>query len=149
MIVVRRATSTDAAQVADVYLASFRAALPTVRLAHSDDEVRAYIRDQLIPTREAWVALDGEEVVGMLSLSPGWIESLYVAPLRLSEGIGTRLLDVAKQRAAGSLDLWAFQINQRARRFYEHHGFVMVEMTDGARNEEHEPDVRYRWEPGG
>ena len=40
---------------------------------------------------------------------------------------------------------WVFQQNERARRFYEAHGAVAVEFTDGEGNEEKTPDVRYRW----
>jgi hypothetical protein len=40
-----------------------------------------------------------------------------------------------------------FQRNIRARRFYESRGFHLVEETDGAANEEREPDARYRWAP--
>jgi len=38
-----------------------------------------------------------------------------------------------------------FQRNARARRFYEARGFRLIEETDGARNEEREPDARYLW----
>lgn len=144
----RRATPADAAAVADVYLASFHAALPTVRLAHTDDDVRAWIRDHVVPDRETWVADDAGRVVAMLELAPGWVDQLYVAPERQGEGIGTALLALAKARASGPLELWAFQVNAPARAFYERHGFVAVEFTDGSGNEEREPDVRYRWEPG-
>jgi hypothetical protein len=41
-----------------------------------------------------------------------------------------------------------FQRNMPARAFYEARGLRVVEATDGAANEEREPDVRYRWEPG-
>jgi hypothetical protein len=34
-----------------------------------------------------------------------------------------------------------------ARRFYERHGFVSVERTDGLHNEEREPDISYVWRP--
>lgn len=146
MIAIRRAGPADAPAIADVYLSSFRAALPTIRLAHSDDEVRGWIRDWVIPQTEAWVAVDRGGVVAMMSLQPGWVNHLYVAPGRLGEGIGRRLLDLAKERAEGPLELWTFQANERARRFYERNGFVAVEMTDGAGNEEREPDIRYRWE---
>jgi GNAT superfamily N-acetyltransferase len=146
MIAVRRAGPADAAAVADVYLASFRTALPAVRLVHSDDQVRAWIRDRVIP-EDTWVALDGTEIVGMMALSPGWVDQLYVAPNRLGEGIGGRLLDLAKRRSGGPLELWTFQVNARARRFYERNGFVALEETDGSGNEEREPDVRYRWDP--
>lgn len=38
-----------------------------------------------------------------------------------------------------------FQLNDKARRFYERRGFVAVEFGDGTGNEEGEPDVRYHW----
>ncbi len=149
MIAIRRAGPADAAAVASVYLTSFRAAYPTVRLAHTDDEVRAWVRDRVVAETECWVAIDGARVVAMLSLSPGWIDQLYVAPDRLGEGIGRRLLDLAKRGAAGRLELWTFQENEQARRFYERNGFVPTELTDGSGNEEGEPDVRYTWDPRG
>jgi hypothetical protein len=43
--------------------------------------------------------------------------------------------------------LWTFQTNTGARRFYERHGFVAVDETDGSANEERAPDVRYAWRP--
>ncbi len=72
---------------------------------------------------------------------------LYLASDRRGCGIGRRLLDLAKLRSGGPLELWTFQVNEPARRFYEANGFVALELTDGAANEEREPDVRYRWEP--
>jgi putative acetyltransferase len=44
------------------------------------------------------------------------------------------------------LHLWTFQRNDRARRFYEGRGFVLVRQTDGSGNEEKEPDALYVWE---
>jgi ribosomal protein S18 acetylase RimI-like enzyme len=43
------------------------------------------------------------------------------------------------------LQLWVFQKNIEAIKFYERHGFLIVEATDGANNEEKEPDARYVW----
>ena len=147
MRTIRRAVPGDAAAIADTYVASFRAALPTVRLVHTDDQVRSWIRDHVVPELETWVAVDGGRVVGFVAMSPGWIDQLYVAPERLGEGIGGLLLELAMRRADGPLELWTFQVNAMARRFYERNGFVAVELTDGSGNEAHEPDVRYRWEP--
>ncbi len=45
------------------------------------------------------------------------------------------------------IQFWVFQQNERARRFYEAHGAVAVEFTDGERNEERTPDVGYAWKP--
>jgi GNAT superfamily N-acetyltransferase len=146
VIELRRATDADAAAVAEVFLTSFHAtyAFP---LAHTDDEVRGWVRERLIPGHETWVAIDDRRVVGMLALAPGWVEQLYVAPDRLGEGIGGRLVDRAKERQPAGLELWTFQVNARARRFYERHGFVAVEQTDGSGNQERQPDIRYEWRP--
>jgi GNAT superfamily N-acetyltransferase len=143
---VRRATVDDAAAVADVFLGSFHATYP-FPLAHTDDEVRGWIRDRLIPDHEVWVAVDGEQIVALLALAPGWVEQLYVAPDRLGQGIGGRLIALAQSRQPEGLQLWTFQVNERARGFYEHHGFIAVEQTDGSGNQERQPDVRYEW-PG-
>ena len=145
MIELRRATGADAAAVAEVFLDSFHAtyAFP---LAHSDDEVRGWIRDRLVPDQETWVAGDGDEIVGMMAITPGHLEQLYVAPGRLGEGIGRRFVDLAKERSPTGLSLWTFQVNDRARRFYERNGFAPVEFTDDG-NQERQPDVRYEWSP--
>jgi len=141
---LRRATDADADATADVFISSRRTALPTVPFS-PDDSVRNYIRDIFIAKTEGWLATDGDTVVAVMSLKPGWVEQLYVATERQGEGIGRRLLDLAKERSDGELQLWTFQVNDRARRFYERNGFVAAEFTDGAGNMEHTPDVRFVW----
>ena len=59
--------------------------------------------------------------------------------------LGSRLVELAKSRRPAGLQLWTFVTNIEARRFYERHGFVAAEMTDGSGNEEKEPDVRFVW----
>jgi len=82
-------------------------------------------------------------------VGPGDLDQLYVAPDRLGAGIGSRLLDTAKQRSPAGLTLYTFQVNERARRFYERNGFVAEWFGDGSANEEGQPDVRYVWRPTG
>ena len=67
-MVVRRASEADSEAVTEVWLRSFDAALPTVRRAHSDDEVRAWFRNVVVPYKQTWVAVAGTEVVGLLVL---------------------------------------------------------------------------------
>ena len=129
-----------------MYLTSFRAALPTVHPAHTDTEVRVWIAGHVVPDLETWVADADGHVVAMLALEPGRVEQLYVALGWTGRGIGGRLLALAKERSAGALELWTFQLNAGARRFYERHGFVACELTDGSGNGEREPDIRYRWD---
>ncbi|MFF7283269.1 GNAT family N-acetyltransferase [Streptomyces griseorubiginosus] len=146
-VVIRRATAADASATADVYLRSFAAALPTVVRPRSDDEVRAYIRDVVVPARETWVADAEGRVVGLMVLAEGLLSQLYLDPDWRGRGIGDRFVALAKERSPQGLSLWTFQVNKPAHRFYERHGFVEAERTDGSANEEREPDVRYVWRP--
>ncbi|MEI5099960.1 GNAT family N-acetyltransferase [Streptomyces sp. PmtG] len=140
------AAAADGAAVAEVYLRSYDAALPTVRRAHGDDEVREYFRRVVLPRGTTWVARAAGAVVGMMVLDGAELGQLYLAPDWRGRGVGDRFVALAKERAPGGLSLWTFQVNAPARRFYERHGFVAVQWTDGD-NEEGEPDVRYAWRP--
>lgn len=146
-VTLRRAERGDAAAAAGVWLRSYDSALPTVRRAHTDDEVRAWFRDVVVPERETWVAVAGGAVVAVMVLHDDWLDQLYVDPPWRGRGLGDRLVELAKQRCPGGLRLWTFQVNRPAMRFYGRHGFVAVERTDGGGNEEREPDVRYVWRP--
>ena len=145
---LRRARPEDAAEVSEVWLSSFRAALPTVRLVHTDDEVRDWIARVVVGQLDTWVAEAGGEVVGFVALHDDWIEQLYLRPDWRGRGLGDRFIALARERTPAGIQLWCFQVNAPARRFYERNGFVAAEMTDGARNSEHEPDIRYEWRPG-
>ncbi len=146
-VTIRRATPADAAAVADVWLASWRATFD-FSPGHPDDEVRTWVGQELLPSTEAWVAADpAGRVIGVMALSEAMVEQLYLAPDWIGRGVGARLLDLAKERRPAGLDLYCFQANRRARRFYERHGFAPVAFGDGTGNEEHQPDIRYAWRP--
>jgi GNAT superfamily N-acetyltransferase len=81
----------------------------------------------------------------LLVLDEDWVDQLYVAPDWTGKGVGSRLLSVAKQRCPAGLQLWTFQANAGARRFYERNGFTATNTTEGD-NEEGAPDVRYQWD---
>lgn len=134
--------------MAEVWLRSFSAALPTVQRAHTDDEVRQWMRDVVVPESDAFVAVDAAgTVVGLLVLADGGIEQLYLHPSWRGRGLGDRFIELAKSRSPQGLELWTFQVNEPAMRFYTRHGFHEIDRTDGSANEEREPDVRYAWRP--
>jgi GNAT superfamily N-acetyltransferase len=138
-VVLRRAGTDDARAVADVL----------IRSRHAAVEIREWIRAVVIPQREAWlVESDDRRVLAMLVLDEDWIDQLYVDPGSTGMGLGSRLVELAKSNRPAGLQLWTFASNTGARRFYERHGFVVAEMTDGSDNEEQAPDVRYVWANG-
>jgi len=142
---IRRATPEDADAVTGVFTAT-RAEMTYLPLLHTAEEDRAFF-GVVVESCETLVAEAGGRVVGFAALSATRLEHLYVCPEHQSAGIGTRLLARAKALRPDGLDLWVFQPNEGARRFYERQGFRLVEATDGAGNEERVPDARYAWSP--
>lgn len=146
-IELRRARRDDAGAIGDVYLASFRDTYDFPG-AHTDQEVRDWLRDEVLPTQEVWVAVAGGFVVALMVLTSEMLDQLYVAPGWTGRGVGSVILALAKARRPDGLDLYTFQVNAGARRFYERHGFEVVASGNGSGNEERQPDLRYSWRPG-
>lgn len=136
---LRAATPDDAAAIALIHqLAAF---VPPV---HTPEEILAFSRDRLLVENAAWVAEVAGDVVGYIAFNDEWVVHLFVHPDHQGQGHGPALL--AHAMADGrARRLWTFQKNARARRFYEARGWMAIEETDGAGNEEKEPDVLYEW----
>jgi len=143
---LRRATAFDADAIADVYCTSFRL-LTFLPMLHTAEEYRWFVSNVTMRECEVTVAEDETGIVAFLARRGEEIRLLYTRPDRIGMGAGAQLIDAAKATGVGALELWCFQANRRARRFYEARGFCAIGFTDGADNEERAPDVRYRWEP--
>ncbi|MGL9617283.1 GNAT family N-acetyltransferase [Bradyrhizobium sp. U531] len=141
---LRRLVLADMDAAARVHRIAFDAAMPWLAGLHTPDEDRWFYRERIFPACQVWGWFADDGLGGVIAFRDGWVEQLYVRPAAQGRGAGTQLLDVAKH-ASDRLELWTFQRNAPARRFYEARGFAPVEQTDGARNEEKEPDVRYLW----
>lgn len=144
---LRRALAGDVCPAAEVYLRSRHAAVPAIpALVHEDDEVRAWFEHSLFPSQELWIAESASgSLVGLMALEGDLLSQLYVDPGWLKRGVGSQLLALAKSLRPEGLELWTFQSNHGARRFYERNGFAAVQYRDGADNEEGASDVRYVW----
>ncbi|MFM7685673.1 MAG: GNAT family N-acetyltransferase [Actinomycetota bacterium] len=148
---LRQARANDAAECAHVYLRSRAFGLPQVPVVHEPSEVRRWMADEVIGHADVWVAEVDGVIGGLLVLAHerdgGWVDQLYLDPSWMGRGLGDRFVELARRRCPCGLQLWTFQSNAAALRFYERHGFVAEESTDGRGNEERAPDVRYRWAP--
>ena len=116
--------------------------MPWLPDLHTPAEDLAFFT-RMIPDSVGWVAADVEDgtVVGFALTRDGWLDHLYVDPEHRGTGAGSALLQAAILEAGPDIRLWVFQRNHQARAFYLTRGFVEIESTDGADNEEHEPDV--------
>ena len=140
----RRATLDDAGGIAAVFSSSLRL-LTFLPVLHTVEEDRRFIENIILKECEVIVAEGDPGIVSFLALNGEEIRLLYSHPDFIGSGAGSLLLDAVKKSSVAALDLWCFQANERARRFYEERGFRAVRFTDGQDNEEKVPDVRYRW----
>ena len=147
LLTLRALTAADAARVADIFLTSRREAMPWLAQAHTDDETRLWHRNILLPRGTVVVAEREGDVLGFAEPSDGWLHALYVAPSAQGTGVGSALFEHGVALQPNGFDLWVFQRNTRALDFYARYDCVEVRRTDGADNEEHEPDVLLRWSP--
>lgn len=116
---------------------------PWIPNLHNADQDTAFLQ-RLIARMDVVTLRNWRGAQGFMARQQELIHALYLAPQARSQGWGTVLLDHAKT-CAPRLTLWTFQANIRARAFYARNGFVEVETSDGAANDEKLPDVRLLW----
>jgi GNAT superfamily N-acetyltransferase len=142
---LRRARDEDVPLLARMLRASYDR-MPYVPRLHTPEEDAAYV-GRITAEHEGWVAEEDGRVVGFAVVSEDELVQIHVDASRQNRGIGTALFQRALERRPAGFMLWTFQKNEGARRFYERHGCRVVQLTDGAQNEEREPDVQYEWRP--
>jgi GNAT superfamily N-acetyltransferase len=118
---LRRTTACDADAIANVYSASFRL-LTFLPMLHTIEDYRWFIANVILNECEVTVAEDESGIVAFLARRGEEIRLLYTRPDRIGMGAGTQLIDAAKSSGIDALELWCFQANERARRFYETRG---------------------------
>ena len=86
------------------------------------------------PSREVYLAVDGEEVAGFVVLEmegafTGYVKSIYVSTPYRRGGVGARLMSFAEERVfkeRPNLFLCVSDFNDGARKFYERLGYEEV-----------------------
>jgi putative acetyltransferase len=146
-MLVRQASRDEADALAVILRVAMRTAMPFLPELHTSEEDRWFVGDVVFTRCDVWVAELEGRIAGFIAIGDELVEHLYVQPEHQGAGIGRALLDRAKELRPTGFRLWVFQRNAGARAFYEARGLRLVELTDGAGNEEREPDALYEW-PG-
>jgi GNAT superfamily N-acetyltransferase len=141
---LRKAEPRDLPAIAGLFRLVRETCLPFLPQLHTREEDMEFFRERVFAGFDLTVAERDGLIAGYSAVSPGWLEQLYVLPQFQGQGVGAQLLAQAKDGQA-AIKLWVFQKNSKARRFYEARGFQLVHLTDGADNEEREPDALYEW----
>jgi GNAT superfamily N-acetyltransferase len=129
-------------------VAGFQHVFPPDLYAFPADAIRADWTSALRnPNAETYLAFDDDEAVGVVSVSDGVLETLYVVPERWSRGIGSALHDLALDRLREAnvqeARLWTLTENHRARVFYEKRGWSLTGRTRVVPHPPHPIEVEY------
>jgi len=118
------------------------------------DARRAWLKDRLRALRADGamivVGLDaGEKPAGFVAIDPrcGALDQLCVAPAERGSGLASALLDEAKRRSPGVVELDVNEANARARRFYDREGFSVV--GRGVSPHSGLPTLKMQWQAEG
>lgn len=116
-----------------------------VKDIHSFDDHLSFLRTKLVNNSMVYLAIHqpSDSVAGIMAIDGTELTQLYIHVDYQRLGIGTQLLNLAKQLSTGKLQLYTFDVYAGAQAFYEQHGFKI--MGRGYKNEENLPDIRYEW----
>jgi GNAT superfamily N-acetyltransferase len=109
---------------------AFAHIFPPDRYPFPDDLIRA-VWDEALADREVevFVAEEGGEPVGSVSIGGEFLRTLYVVPSHWRTGIGSALHDHAlerlRARGCTRAKLWTLEENWDARRYYEKRGWTL------------------------
>jgi ribosomal protein S18 acetylase RimI-like enzyme len=111
---------------------------------HSWEEQLNYLKT-IVQKNRVHLAIEEQtdKVVGMMAVSGSELDQLYVHVAYQGIGIGTQLLNLAKELSPGELQLYTFEVNKMAQLFYEKHGFTIL--SRGVESQSGMADVRYQW----
>ena len=118
-----------------------------VPVPHPLEDHLRYFDEHVLTETTVHLALRDGELVGFGAFTPEAVMQLYIDVAHLGQGIGSRLLDLAKAHSHGKLWLYTFVTNTNAQRFYERHGFDVVER--GFEPVMQLGDLRYEWKRPG
>ncbi|HYM20483.1 MAG TPA: GNAT family N-acetyltransferase, partial [Candidatus Kapabacteria bacterium] len=141
---ITESSVADSAEIARILRTTMDHDLPYLPKLHTPEEDVEFIRNNVFTECTVIVSKEDDTIAGFCAYKDGWVNHLYILPKYQGQGRGSALLKMAMD-ANRELQLWTFQKNARARKFYEAHGFSVVELTNGEGNEEKEPDLRYVW----
>lgn len=89
---------------------------------HTPDRQREYLRNKMNNGTKLYMLIE-EKPIGVVSVTKGLIEDLYILPDMQNMGYGTKLLLYAVGQCTDTPTLWILENNVNAERLYRRIGF--------------------------
>jgi putative acetyltransferase len=145
MFVIRRYIDADLDEVVALWYRSWMHTFPNLNHPQPLEQWKSRFQNDYVNHAEVWVADVSGQILGFVVVSGSEIAQIFVDINAQGNGVGTRLLNQAKQSCSGSLRLTTLEQNAQARQFYEKHGFVGG--ATGVNPINGHPNIEYHWSP--
>lgn len=146
-LTIRPYQSSDLEAIVNLWYHTWHETFPHLSHPHPYSVWRTRFQAHLAVQATVWLAEVDNSIVGFIAilLSERSIDQLFVHPQYHDRGIGSALLNQAKQLCPQGLTLYTLQVNAKACAFYERHGFKRGRLSVNKFNGQ--PNVEYRWHP--
>ena len=148
LLLIRKATLSDAAEMANIHMRSWEAAyadiMPAETIAQKNAGRPVMWKLTLTGEHHNYIALYGDTAIGLMGIHPcrdedlpnaGEVGAIYLHPDHFRKGYGREMIEFAekslKQQGFSTVVIWVLEKNEGARRFYEKCGYQF----DGTKQE--------------
>jgi len=123
-VVIRQYRDSDLGELLSVWESASRVGHPFLADVFIKAE-RENIQKKYLPNSDAWVALEGDVLLGFIIMHGNEVGALFVSPNVHGKGIGRTLMNkvLTKHRI---LEVEVFKRNVIGRKFYSKFGFNLV-----------------------
>lgn len=127
MTMIRPFTAADAQQAVSIWLAGSLQAHHFIEREYWESQQEA-MAERYLPSAQTYVLEEQGRLLGFVSLMDDYLAAIFVDPTEQQRGLGQRLLNYAKELRS-QLQLKVYTANEPAVRFYQKHGFSIIEET--------------------
>lgn len=137
----------DCAAVVQLWYESWHHNFPDLSHPWTYAQWRERFQDKVTAHASIWIAESADQIAGFIVLREinGCLDQIFVAPALQHQGVGTTLLNKAKELSPDGIYLDTLLSNTNARRFYEKHGFQPGKV--GLNPNNGQPNIEYHWTP--
>lgn len=147
MVRIRLYDPKDLEDIVQLWYQTWHEAFPNIQHPQPYCAWKSRFRDDLAVKGEVWVCEVEHHIVGFVVVikEEQYLAQIFVDSQSQNRGIGSILLNKAKEICPQGLTLQTLQQNIQACVFYERHGFKAGKLSVNKINGQ--PNIEYHWKP--
>ena len=142
---IREYRETDMSRIINIWFDGWHSIAPGLVHPLPKSEWRTRWVSQIVPNHEIAVLESDGEILGFVTVNfnTSELSQIFTSLSERGRGVGTALMNWAKNKYPAGLFLFTLELNHRSRNFYRKHGFRETGHSINPINGY--PSVRYAW----